>query len=621
MGNFAGLLQMTMHSLTKSAIFFSVGHVAQVKGTQRIAEMGGLTVTHPVLGWGLIAGVAAIAGLPPFGVFTSEFLVISSTFAREPLLALLFVFGLLVSFGALFLRVASVAFGEPRRSHRPGHRILCADVRPSHAGADRRGLAARPVGRLVPARGGVAGMTLVDTAYWQEATRLVAAGEATLLGLWGEPGRVHMAVFDHGVVVLSLDCPAGSYPSVGALHAPAIRLERAARDLFGLDPIGLPDRRPWLDHGANPTAYPFLPVEGESLHQIPVGPVHAGIIEPGHFRFTADGETVVRLEQRLGYVHKGIDHLMHGATLEHAARLAGRTSGDSTVAYAFAFARAVESALGIEPPPRAVWLRGVMAEMERIANHLGDFGAICNDASFSLMLAHCGMLRERVLRCAAVCFGHRLMMDCIVPGGVTVDLLSDDGADIRSLIDEIRARFPALVELYDKTASLQDRTVGTGILSAELARRFGAGGFVGRASGRDFDARRSIGYPPYDRLRFEVPVLHEGDVNARALIRVKEIDQSLSLIEQMLNDCPTGAVRVAFEASGPREGIALAEAFRGDVLVWLRIDAAGRIDRCHLRDASWFQWPLLEAAIEGNIVADFPLCNKSFNCSYSGHDL
>jgi len=327
------------------------------------------------------------------------------------------------------------------------------------------------------------------------------------------------------------------------------------------------------------------------------------------------------LEQRLGYVHKGIDHLMHGATLEHAARLAGRTSGDSTVAYAFAFARAVESALGIEPPPRAVWLRGVMAEMERIANHLGDFGAICNDAAFSLMLAHCGMLRERVLRCAASCFGHRLMMDCIVPGGVTVDLLSDDGADIRSLIDAIRARFPALVELYDKTASLQDRTVGTGVLSAELARRFGAGGFVGRASGRDFDARRSIGYPPYDRLQFEVPVLHEGDVNARALIRVKEIDQSLSLIEQMLNDMPEGAVRVAFDASGPCDGIALAEAFRGDVLVWLRIDTAGRIDRCHLRDASWFQWPLLEAAIEGNIVADFPLCNKSFNCSYSGHDL
>ncbi len=464
-------------------------------------------------------------------------------------------------------------------------------------------------------------MTSVDSAYWQEARRCLSVGEVTLLSLWGEPGHVHMAVLDNGVVVLSLDCPDGTYPAIGALHAPAIRLERAARDLFGLDPVGLPDPRPWLDHGANPTAYPFLPVEGEGLHQIPVGPVHAGIIESGHFRFTADGETVVRLEQRLGYVHKGIDHLMHGATLERAAQLASRTSGDSTVAYAFAFARAVENAMGLEPPPRATWLRGVMAEMERIANHLGDFGAICNDASFSIMLAHCGMLRERVLRCAATCFGHRLMMDCIIPGGVAADLSPDGAAAIRRLIDEIRARFPALVELYDKTASLQDRTVGTGIVSAELVQRFGSGGYVGRASGRDFDVRKALAYAPYDRLRFDVPVLTEGDVNARVWIRIKEIDQSLSLIEQMLDQLPDGAVSVAAPPGGPGEGIGLAEAFRGDVLVWLRIDAAGTIDRCHLRDASWFQWPLLEAAIEGNIVADFPLCNKSFNCSYSGHDL
>jgi Ni,Fe-hydrogenase III large subunit len=467
-------------------------------------------------------------------------------------------------------------------------------------------------------------MTAIDTGYWQEATRCLAAGQVTLLGLWGEPGRVHMAVLDAvdpPIAVLSLDCPGGRYPSVGAMHAPAIRLERAARDLFGLEPVGLPDTRPWLDHGPDPTAYPFLPVEGEGLHQIPVGPVHAGIIEPGHFRFTADGETVVRLEQRLGYVHKGIDHLMHGATLEQAARLAGRTSGDSTVAYAFAFARAVETALGVEAPPRAAWLRGLMAELERIANHLGDFGAICNDASFSIMLAHCGMLRELVLRCAAACFGHRLMMDRIVPGGVAVDLSPEGMSRIRALVAEVRSRFAPLVELYDATASLQDRTVGTGILSAELARRFGAGGHVGRASGRDFDARRSIGYLPYDRLHFDVPVREDGDVNARAWIRIKEIEQSLSMIHQMLDHLPPGDVRIAIEPTGPCEGVALVEAFRGDVLVWLRLDATGRIDRCHLRDASWFQWPLLEAVIEGNIVADFPLCNKSFNCSYSGHDL
>ena len=187
--------------------------------------------------------------------------------------------------------------------------------------------------------------------------------------------------------------------------------------------------------------YPFLPVEGEGLHQIPVGPVHAGIIEPGHFRFTCSGETVVRLEERLGYVHKGIEALMRGAALDKAARLAGRISGDSTVAYAIAFSRAVETALGIAPPERAVWLRAVMAELERIANHLGDIGAICNDAAFSLMHAHCGVLRERVLREAGAAFGHRLMMDRVVPGGVAADLETAGQAALRRLIVAIRREF------------------------------------------------------------------------------------------------------------------------------------------------------------------------------------
>jgi Ni,Fe-hydrogenase III large subunit len=348
--------------------------------------------------------------------------------------------------------------------------------------------------------------------------------------------------------------------------------------------------------------------------------VHAGIIEPGHFRFTASGETVVRLEQRLGYVHKGIEALMAGADLERAARLVGRTSGDSTVAYALAFARAVEAALAIEPPARAVWLRALMAELERIANHLGDIGAICNDAAFALMHAHCAVLRERVLRAADACFGHRLMMDRIRPGGVVADLAPDGVAGLRALIAEIRRRFPALVELYDNTASLQDRTVATGRVAPELVQRFGAGGYVGRAAGRAFDARRMPGYPPYDELDFEVPVLEESDVNARVWIRIRELLQCLTLIEQILARLPGGAIRSEVPV-GAGEGMALIEAFRGDLLAWLRLGGDGRVERCHLRDASWFQWPLLEAAIEGNIVADFPLCNKSFNCSYSGHDL
>jgi Ni,Fe-hydrogenase III large subunit len=480
---------------------------------------------------------------------------------------------------------------------------------------------------------------IVSASTWNLASARLADRHLTLLGLWADGGAVHVALLDDtpfAIGIVTLECPDGSFPSVGAVHPPAIRLERAICDLYGLRPEGLPDARPWLDHGrwdiqhplgAEPNALPaagpysFLPVEGEGLHQIPVGPVHAGIIEPGHFRFTANGETVVRLEQRLGYVHKGIEALMLGADLERGARLAARTSGDSTVAYALAFAHAAEAALDITVPPRAAWLRALMAELERLANHFGDFGSICNDASFAIMHAQTGILRERTLRAAAAGFGHRLMMDAVVPGGVAADLAPDGAAAVRDLLTEIGRIFPRLVALYDNTASLQDRTVGTGILKPALAGQFGAGGYVGRASSRAFDARRAIAYPPYDILKFEVPVLDGGDVNARVWIRIREIEQSIALIEQILAGLPKGPLQVRAETGTACEGLGLAEGFRGDVLAWLRIDRDGRITRCHLRDPSWFQWPLLEAVVEGNIVADFPLCNKSFNCSYSGHDL
>ena len=311
---------------------------------------------------------------------------------------------------------------------------------------------------------------------------------------------------------------------------------------------------------------------------------------------------------------------MLGADLERAAKLAGRVSGDSTVAYAIAFARSTEAALNIEAPARAHWLRALMAELERLANHLGDIGAICNDASFSLMQAHCAVLRECVLRAAHACFGHRLMRDCVVPGGVARDLNEPSMQALHGLVAEIRARFPGLVALYDNTTSLQDRTVSTGILKPGLASRFGAGGYIGRASGRDFDARRAFAYPPYDRLSFDVPVLQEGDVNARVWVRIREVEQSLSLITQIIAGLPDGPIKAKIPSQAG-EGMALVEGFRGDILVWLRLDETGRVERCYLRDPSWFHWPLLEAAIEGNIVADFPLCNKSFNCSYSGCDL
>jgi Ni,Fe-hydrogenase III large subunit len=480
----------------------------------------------------------------------------------------------------------------------------------------------------------------VDARAWTSLANDIADGHATLLSLWAEAQAVYLAVMTKEraeIYIFSLNCPQGRFPSVAARHTPAIRLERTIADLFGLVAEDGPDERPWLDHsrwgtrhplgraapsGPESVPYVFLLAEGESLHQIPVGPVHAGIIEPGHFRFTANGETVVRLEERLGYVHKGIDGLMANIPLDHASKLAGRVSGDSTVAYAFAFARAVEAALAIEAPPRAQWLRALMAELERIANHLGDIGAICNDASFSLLHAHFGVLRECVLRAAQSCFGHRLMRDRIIPGGVSADLDERGMAELRVLIAALKPRLNSLVAVYDETASLQDRTVATGILKPELARKFAAGGYVGRASGRAFDARKTPGYAPYDALSFEIPVLDAGDVNARVWIRIREVEQSLFLLQQILDGLRGGPLCTDLPKIGEaREGAALVEAFRGDLFVWLRLNANGTLARCHLRDASWFQWPLLEAAIEGNIVADFPLCNKSFNCSYSGHDL
>jgi Ni,Fe-hydrogenase III large subunit len=219
------------------------------------------------------------------------------------------------------------------------------------------------------------------------------------------------------------------------------------------------------------------------------------------------------------------------------------------------------------------------------------------------------------------------MMDRVVPGGVAVDLAEQGETALHTLIGTVKRRFPELIDLYDSTASLQNRTVTSGMLSADLARLYGAGGYVGRASDRLFDARKTPGYAPYDSLSFDVPVRSQGDVDARVWVRIDEVGQSVALIEQILARLPSGELQAkAVPRASPvgSSGLALVEGFRGDILAWVRLAPDGpdiRIARCHLRDPSWFQWPLLEAAIEGNIVADFPLCNKSFNCSYSGHDL
>src|SRR5260221_6477055 len=367
----------------------------------------------------------------------------------------------------------------------------------------------------------------LDEAGWRLLVTRLATADWSLLGLWGESDAVHAALHEEangGIAVASLPCPSGRFPSLGAVRPSAIRLERTIFDLFGHVPLGSLDGRPWLDHGNWPlvhplaappgekaapaeragTNYAFLAADSAELHQIAVGPLPAGIIQPGHFRFHANGETAARLEERLGYVHKGTQRLMARKPVGQAAQLAARLSGDSTVAHSLAFARAVEAALAVAVPPRAVYLRALMAELERLANHLGDVGAICNDASFAFMLAHCSVLRERVLRASLHCFGHRLMMDRIVPGGVAGDIAGDGPDMLRGLVAELAPRFETLVRIYHNRPSLLDRTVGTGITALELVHRFAAAGPVGRAAGRGGDARRSPGYPPYDNLEFDV---------------------------------------------------------------------------------------------------------------------
>ena len=472
----------------------------------------------------------------------------------------------------------------------------------------------------------------VDHVTWESLALGCHDGLQDLSALWYDNGRMRMALLapERRVrAIVSIDTSDGTYPSVSQHHSPGLRLERAIRDLHGTVPLGLPDSRPWLDHGKWPESHPappyaFLSSEGEGLHQIPVGPVHAGIIEPGHFRFTANGETVVRLEERLGYAHKGIEALCRGASIEQAGRIVARISGDSTVAYGFAFARAIESALDWQPPTRAVLLRGIMAEIERLSHHVNDVGAICNDASFVAIQARCTLIREDILATAHRCFGHRMMMDRIVPGGTAVDLAADGIADISDLLNRFELAFAAVVQAYDRSPSLQDRTVSTGIVTTALVVEFAAGGYVGRAAGRSFDARAAFAYPPYDSIEFKVPQRVASDVDARVWIRIEEIAQSVVIIRQLLvllASAPQGPVRLPAAPLRAAEGAALVEAFRGDTFVCVRLDPDGRVAHLQARDASWFQWPLLEAAIEGNIVADFPLCNKSFNCSYSGHDM
>lgn len=439
---------------------------------------------------------------------------------------------------------------------------------------------------------------------------------------------------------------APALPSQTPYYPGAGRMERHVQDMSGVVFADHPDPRRWSRHhawgeheyplrrdfpllgtrGERPARtdenYPFLQVQGAGVYEIPVGPVHAGIIEPGHFRFSAVGEEVLNLEQRLGYAHKGIEKIAVGRDAFGAARLAARVSGDSTVAFTWAACRAMEQAAQLDVPARTLHLRAVLAERERIANHLGDIGAICNDVGFAFAFYQFGRLREAWQRTSDVVFGHRLLMDCIVPGGVRADIGIDAMNRLRAEFDPLRRELNELLPILYDYPSLEDRLVTTGVLSERPARLLGVTGYVGKASNCDVDARRDIAYAPYDRLYVKVPVYSEGDVMTRLRVRADEILLSLGLLEDLLDSLPGGAVRVEWiRPAVDSEGLGIVEGWRGETLVYARFGADEKIARLFPCDPSWFAWPALEQLILGNIVPDFPVCNKSVNGSYSGHDL
>lgn len=505
---------------------------------------------------------------------------------------------------------------------------------------------------LSPLPGGaLIGALDVDAHGWVALAGDVAAAGGQLLALWATPehgsdahATVRAALLaDSRVLVpaLRLPAPTDSYPGLQGFFPAASRMQRAAFDLTGVASDD-PDRRPWLRHAAwRPDEHPlrdplppateasidvddygFVRVDGEGVHEIPVGPVHAGIIEPGHFRFSVVGEKVLKLEERLGYVHKGIERRFGELPALEGHRLAARVSGDSAVAFSWAYCQALEGLTGTAPPERSLYLRALCLELERLQNHLGDLGALGNDAGFAFGLAQFSRLKEELLRAMHAAIGQRYLLDAIVPGGTAFDLREPAAATLGQAVRRIGAAVLELRRIYDEHAGLRDRFVGAGQVTPELARRLGLSGLAGRASGQGIDLRADRPSAPYDVLHPVKCVQPSGDVAARVALRFDEVQESCRLVAAILSRLPPGAVRVAVPSPQRRAlAIGLVEGWRGPVLVALETSVTGDIHRCHPHDPSWQNWPVLEHAIIGNIVPDFPLINKSFNLSYSGHDL
>jgi len=463
------------------------------------------------------------------------------------------------------------------------------------------------------------------------------SGDFTLTYVFSPPGG-------HPVATVLASVPAGAprFPSLALRSFAASRFEREIQDLFGLVPAGHPDPRRLALHQFWPEGYhplrrdvaartdfadegqpfPFRRVEGEGIFEITVGPVHAGIIEPGHFRFSVEGETIVNLETRLGFVHKGVEKLFETLPFARTCELAERISGDESVAHALGYCQALETLAGCLPPPRAAWLRVVLLELERLYNHVGDVGMIVNDTGLAFGHAHCFRLREELLRLNERLTGHRLLRGAVVPGGVGGPIVERPLHDVAARAGALVGEFLDVVALCLDNSMVLERLQGTGRLTARTAREMQVVGLVGRASGIDADARRDAPAGAYRELEVRAAVRDTGDVWARTMIRLEEARESVRLIEIAAARAAGGPAATALGPLGAgAHATSVVEAWRGPIWYWVLAGGPDAVARVKLADPSFRNWPALEYAVLENIVPDFPLCNKSFNLSYSGNDL
>ena len=464
------------------------------------------------------------------------------------------------------------------------------------------------------------------------------AGRFLLHQIWSLPAQRTFLE-----VAAPIDPAAPLFPSITAAHPVANWFEREVMDGFGLVPDGHPNplrvalHDDWPE-GAWPLRkdfpadrpvprvegdfHPFRPVTGEGVFQIPVGPVHAGVIEPGHFRFGVAGEPVLYLQLRLFYVHKGTEKRFERLPWRHGLLLAESISGDTAVGHALSYAHAIERLAGVDVPPRGRALRLVLLELERIYNHVADIGALATDVAFTVPASRAQALRERLVRLQDGLFGTRLLRRTIALGGVTRDLSRQDLEQLRDHLSAFERPFDDLITLLIDAGTFTDRVDATGILAQQAARDLGIVGMAARASGIDADFRRDHPYGGSERLHFEVPIEEGGDVRARLMVRAREVEQSLSILNQVLGALPDSPIAGRLPERLPARSSALGwvEAWRGPITHWIATDAEGRLARVKVTDPSFLNWPGLVHAVPGNIIPDFPVINKSFNLSYSGTD-